>query len=318
MNWRQNLLSWLFNNWHIKALSLIVAVLIVYFNSISTLTERTLAIPLEVRLPASHLPAALLPSSVRIILRGEGDDIVNVVSEDINALLDLSGYQEAREYLASVQIVRTGEAVNVEPLEITSEPAQLLVRLEEQVTKEVEVVADIAGVLAVGYQLAETSLIPGTVVISGPQSVLGQVSRVSTQQINVNNHAASSTTRVELVAPGAYVTFPNGNSVDVVFELGEILIVRTVEGVVGRVDNLRDRFAAEYELNNTFVIARARPSVLNQLEEGGVVLVANADDISARGQYNLPLTPQIVEQLIPDVEIVDHQPKSLFLTVDTR
>lgn len=318
MSWRQILHKIVSDNWHIKALSLIAAVLIVYFNNTGNLEERTVVVPLEVRLPIKHLPAGEILDSVRVTLRGESDDIISILSEDIHAFIDLTLYQESGLYDISVQIERKGDALNVDPLTITSRPAQLSIRLEDQITKEAVVTADIQGALATGYQLTKTSIIPHTVEISGPRNVLDRVSEISTQGINVSNRAASGSTRAQLIIPGPYVEFPNRNSVNVVFEVKEVPIIRNIENVEVGVVNLRRRFVSEYELGNSFVVARAFPSQLDQLSGDNVRFIVDAKGISSSGQYTLDLIPQVSPQLQGAVEIVDYQPKTLALTVETQ
>lgn len=318
MSWRRNLRKFLLDNWHVKALSLTIAVILVYFNNVANLEVRTIEIPLEARLPLKHLPASEIPDSISVILRGESDGIINVLGEDIRAFIDLTPYQEAGLYTVTVQIERKGAAFNIEPLTITSNPPQFSIRLEDQITRELAVAVDIQGALAAGYQLTKTSIIPQTVEITGPRNVLGRMVDISTQPVNISNQAASSAARAQLIVPGPYVEFLNRDSVNVVFEVGEVPIIRNVENIKVEIVNLRRRFVASYVLGNSFVIARALPSQLNQLTSENVRFVIDAEGISAVGQHTLSLTPQLPPRLQTVIEVIDYQPKTLFLTMETQ
>ena len=317
MSWRRRAIEVVFNNWHVKILSLIAAILIVYFNNITALEDRVIVVPLEVRISSALLPAAEVPSSVRITLRGEGEDIVNIISEDIRAFVDLGVYDTAGLHSVSVQIERRGSALTIDPLQVISEPAQLSIRLEPQVTREVAVTPDVQGALAGGYVLDQVTVVPLSVIVSGPQNILDQITEVSTQPISVSNHTSSSSTRVDLLNPGPYVTFTGGNSVNVVFAIGEVPVVRSVDNVAVTVVGLRSRFVTEYDVPQSSVTVRGLPSELEQLDTQNVSLVVDVESINTGGQYNLNLIPQTPEQL-ESIEIVDYQPQSVLLTVSRQ
>lgn len=313
MSWRHNLSGLVFNNWHVKVLSLIAAILIVYFNSINTLEERVLAVPLEARLSADYLPIEQIPASVRITLRGESDDIVNITNEDIAAFVDFSSFRSSGSHSAAVQVERKQNALTVDPLQITSEPTQISIDLAERAVREVEVRADVRGALAVGYELTQVSIDPSPVTISGPINALDNLTEVTTQRISILNHSSSSTTKAQLITPAPYVEFPNGDSVTVVFQINEVPITRRIEGVLATLVNVDSRFVTEYEIGTSFIMARGLPSELDALEQE-VVLSADAAPISIAGQYRLPLIPQLVNP--PEsIEIIDYEPTTLLVTV---
>jgi hypothetical protein len=101
-----DLLRRLVHNWPAKILSLAAAVLLVVFNNVSRLEERFFSVPLELKLPAEYVPAAEYPQQVRIVLRGESEEIFRIEEQDIRAYVDLSEHDSSGEYQEPVEIER--------------------------------------------------------------------------------------------------------------------------------------------------------------------------------------------------------------------
>ena len=307
----------IFNNWHIKVLSLISAIIIVYFNSIISLENRVITVPLEVRLPTNHLPVDALPASVRVNLRGEGDDLVSILSEDIGAILDMSAYDSAGTYSISVRLDRRGGALDIEPLQITSDPGQISVKMEAKITKEIPVNIAVRGELLDGYVLVDMAATPPLVTVSGPQSTLEQITEISTENINIANRTTTGATDSQLIMPYPYVQFRDGNTVRVLFEIMETPILASINDVGVMVENLSERFSMTYTLGESRIRVMATPSTIRRLDNAGIFFAIDGTSVSAVGEYMLELMPRTVEG-VGVLEVVDYQPTVILVQVGVQ
>jgi len=312
-----NITRFIFNNWHIKVLSLISAILIVYFNNITSLETRVIAVPLEVRLPVEHLPTSAPPASVRVNLRGEGDEIVGILSEDIVAFIDLSGYESAGIYQPAVQIERRAQALDIEPLQITSDPATLSVRLEEKTTKEVPVEIETHGESPEGYQLTEIRATPALITLTGPRNIIERTNSVSTEPIDIARQTSDGSIEAEIVVSGAYVESLSGTTIIVLSEVVEVPIEKTVDEVDINVANLANRFDVTFNSSESRITVSGTPSTLETLNNENVYLLIDAGTIRNPGAYILNTTPQIPAGL-SDIEIVSYEPGVVPLQIIRR
>ena len=307
----------IFNNWHIKILSLISAVVIVYFNSIVSLENRVITVPLEIQFPENHLPVDALPASVRVDLRGEGDDLVSILSEDIGAVLDMSSYDSVGTYSISVQLDRRGGALDIEPLQITSDPGQVSVKMEAKITKEVPVNIAIQGELLDGYLLVDMVTTPPLVTVSGPQSTVEQITEISTENINITNRTTTSTTESQLIIPSPHVQSRDGDTIRVLLEIVETPIMVSINDIGVVVENISERFSMTYILDESSVRVLATPTTIRKLDNGGIFFAVDGSPINAAGEYMLALMPRTVESA-GVVEIVDYQPTAILIQVDAQ
>jgi len=312
-----NITHFIFNHWHIKVLSLISAILIVYFNNITSLETRVIAVPLEVRLPLEHVPTSAPPASVRVNLRGEGDEIVGILSEDIVAFIDLSGYDSAGVYQPAIQIERRAQAVDIEPLQITSDPATLSVRLEEKATKEVPVEIEIQGESPEGYQLTETRVAPPLITLTGPRNIIERTNSISTELIDITRQTSDGSIEAEIIISGAYVESLSGTTINVFFEVLEVPIEKTVDGVDINVANLANRFDVTFNSSESRITVSGTPSTLETLNNENVYLLIDAGTIRNPGAYILSTIPQIPAGM-SDIEIVSYEPGVVPLQIIRR
>ncbi|MFW5812282.1 MAG: hypothetical protein ACOCWS_04785, partial [Alkalispirochaetaceae bacterium] len=88
----------LLRNWPAKVLSFVAALMLLVFHNITTLEERFISVPLELRLDESLVPASDYPRQVRVRLRGDSEEVFRVVEESITAYADLTEHESEGEY----------------------------------------------------------------------------------------------------------------------------------------------------------------------------------------------------------------------------
>ena len=117
----------LFYNWQAKTLCFLFAVLVYFILVFSIQTERTVTLPVSVKLPASYKAESNVPKSVKLVIQGTEDQIYMIDVSEISLSADFSSVNREGVNYATVQI-NTNELekhVDVSSLNIYTVPSQL-------------------------------------------------------------------------------------------------------------------------------------------------------------------------------------------------
>jgi len=183
---RSRLFTIITEKWPVKVLSLAAAVIISIFYRMSSLETRFFTVPLLVEPSETLLPANSFPRSVKISARGEAEGIQPILTEDIEAYIDLGRYENEGTYRVPVQIRKKGRALGVEPLEVSAIPVDIPLLLERKMTCNVSVFPVIRGSTAEGYELTGQSLNPSSVIVEGPRSMINNHVEFNTETIDLD------------------------------------------------------------------------------------------------------------------------------------
>ena len=133
------------------------------------------AIPLEiVGKDSSLIITSETPSNVEVTLRAPRSvwELLNTQEDSVQATLDLSGLSEG-EHLVPVQL-----RVLVRPYQLVLKDPELVpVTLEPVATGTFPLELSLTGIPAIGYKTGDVTIDPAEIVISGPKSIVDQVSR---------------------------------------------------------------------------------------------------------------------------------------------
>jgi len=183
---KAKLLALITDKWPVKVLSLGAAILISVFYRMNTLESRFFTVPLIVESSESLVPSSVFAASVRISLRGEADGIQPILEQDVEAYIDLGKYTNEGSYRVPVQIRKKGSALGVEPLEISVQPIEIPMVLEQKISRNIPVFPALTGTVAEGFELTYQTIIPGSVTAEGPRSALDIHSGFSTEIISLD------------------------------------------------------------------------------------------------------------------------------------
>ena len=195
---RARLFAKITEKWPVKVLSLAAAVIISIFYRMNNLETRFFTVPLLVESNDALIPSNSFATSVRVSIRGEADGIQPILAEDIEAYIDIGRYLNEGNYRVPVQIRKKGGALGVEPLEISVLPIEIPILLEQKVTRNVSVFPVLSGTVAKGYELTNQTLIPSSVIVEGPRSILDGHIEFSTETINLDGRYNDFTVMVNI------------------------------------------------------------------------------------------------------------------------
>ena len=204
LNSRQ-LIARIVENWPAKVLSIAFALILFVFHRMSTMSTRTLSVPLVIEMNSALVVASPYPQNVRIQLRGEDNGIKAIDEGDIEAYVDFSRYDAGGLYRGPVHVRRKGSALEVEPLEISVNPLEVSVRLDIWIYKTLPLMADIRGEAASGFDLVSHLIYPMEIVVSGPASILENLSEIKTNAIDLDGRRGDFSVEVNIANPSPFL-----------------------------------------------------------------------------------------------------------------
>ena len=210
-------------DWTMKLIALIIT-LGLWFGITglrSPTSRRFTNIPLNLRV-ANELEVTNSPvTEVEIKISGDKSKIDQLNPRDLSVALDLT------DITAGDRIVQiTPENVNIElpngfKLE-EIQPSRIAVKLEKIIERDVSVKAETEGVLTEDFEIYNSTVVPQTVRVRGPESYVKPLDAISTEKISVENRQEDFTVQqVALNVVSPKVRLIDTTVVDVIFHIGE-------------------------------------------------------------------------------------------------
>jgi YbbR domain-containing protein len=277
-------------NWPAKVISIALAILLFWIHRTSDQKERFFSVPLAVEPTSTLIVAGPYPGMIRITLRGEAKTIDPILEDDIHAYIDLDKYTGPGTYRAPVRYQKTGTALRTETLEISVDPLEVTLVLDERLSKTVPVKAVFRGALEPGYHLDDYTLDPAHVVIEGPAGLLTNVEELSTDFIELGGRSGNFSTAVRLLNPEPLLIIRGSALIEFHGVIGEQLRVQNFENLPIRIDNLRDQFSGVLETNRGSVRIEGGQILFDRIQDTDVRLSVDCSAIDSPGEYPLPVS----------------------------
>lgn len=285
----------LLDDWPAKVLSLVAAAGLFFFYQLNRLEERPLSVPLAVKLNGKLVPASAYPRSVRLVLRGESNAIYAILESDLVASLDLSGYSSAGTWRVPVKVERLGGAAGVDPLEISIEPSEVSVALEERVVKEVAVTPSFRGYLEPGFELVGFTLTPDRVEVAGPASLMAELGDAITEPIELSGKSEGFTLRARLSARDPLLEFLSSDEVEFSAEIRKAIVYKTFQDLPVAPSGLAAGLALRTPLPTCTVRVAASRLELEAWVPTEDALVADLSGVHGPGVFTVAIVPRFPE-----------------------
>ncbi len=139
---------------------------------------------------------------VRITIRGTSSQIQNLNPFQVSVGVDLRDAEKgAREVNLTKRDVLLPEGLEVDFIEPQSFPVVL-----DRIVQEIRPVeANLVGEPAAGAVVLDDEVLPPQVLISGPESVVGEVQSLLTSPVTLDGHALDFEVRAQVVSPNSKV-----------------------------------------------------------------------------------------------------------------
>jgi len=191
-------LSWLRSEPSLKVASLVLAVFLWALVRSEEKPVQAFTVPLEIDGVARDLAlAGDVPDNVSVRVRAPDTTLKNLSPGRFHARLRLDT-ERAGEVTLLLGPDNIRAPLGVEVLHV--EPAQVSLRLDRRVTREIPIVPRIKGRPAQGYESDGYTLTPDKVQVEGPEGAVGKVREAVTQEVDISGRRESFETMVG-VAP---------------------------------------------------------------------------------------------------------------------
>ena len=144
-------------------------------------TQKLRGIPLQISMPEGFVMTDDKQPRIDVTLKGSKQRLNKLVPGDVEARIYIKHPQIGQNRLyISKKDIRAPKGVSVAGIE----PENFItVHLDEKMTKQVSVKLKYSGSLLDGYALNTSHIIPDTVTVSGPKSLVEKINSVSTRNI---------------------------------------------------------------------------------------------------------------------------------------
>ena len=224
------ILHWISTNIGIFLLAFILSLAVWVMAVTTSDPDKTASLPEPINIDfigqdPGLVPVGDVPSSVVVTLRAPESIWDSIIADpsSIRAIVDLTGLKTGTHRVEVVlQVIKSPVKI------ITMAPEMVTITLESLSTRKMPVEVSLTGEPSIGYQLGEATLTPSEVVISGPESLVAQVTAA---QVIIDVTLARQ--NIETVYP-VVVTDSSGNLITgLTVSPGDIQVTLPIEQMGG-------------------------------------------------------------------------------------
>ena len=300
-------------NWAAKLFCFAIAVVVVLFNRMDKIEDRTMNIPFKLYTNSEYITVQDIPRTIKVSLRGNKDDIYSILSSDLTAFADFTNVAENGSYARPIKIERSGSALYITPLEIHTTPNQINLAFERKTIKRIPLEPVVRGTPAEGYEISGTFLSPNFVTVEGPESVLDSISSFKTTSVDLDGHSDNFSVQVGVENSNKFVRVLNSD-VRLSLSIAKIMVVRTVQNVTILLADCADNLTAVPNVQAGSIKLEVNSRRADTVQASSMKLVAELGSIKEPGTYILPLKPAIPSGM----NMVGFSPETVEVTVTSK
>lgn len=281
------------HNWEKKVICIVLSILVYTFYQSLTVDTKTLKVPLEISTNGIVVPVNSYPPIVRVKVAASPSSILQILDEDITAVLDINAYVDEGQFDVPVKLVFSDKILNlpdtVEIKKIDTRKVNLI--LEPRDVKYVPITPDVTGIPQRGYSIdsKEIKSYPSTVRITGAKSIVDKIGNIHTEKIDVTGTSQSMRVSTKL----------RNDNWNVEIDLPEEIMVSYTIIPTPSTVHYENVEVSPFNLDEKFVLTKPISPISFNLN-GTELMLANynlaADDvyvdcsnITEPGKYELPI-----------------------------
>ena len=237
----------LVNNWPAKVISLALAIILFVFHRMVTLEERYFSAPLSIENLHSMMPSDFYPGMIMVTLRGETNGIYSIIEDDIEVFVDMENFISPGTYRVPVQWRKKGTAVGIEPLQINVDPPEIVFSLDSRISRIVPLNARFRGQPEPGFIMTSYSLNPNQTIIDGPVGLMGNISELSTELIDLEGRQGNFNLTANIIINEPLIVIRGRRTTEFSGFISQVIPVRNIPNLPIIINGLREGFAGELE-----------------------------------------------------------------------
>jgi len=183
--------KYVFHNFGLKLVSLIVAVLLWMAVTRDPMAEVALNVPIEFHNAPEHLEISseTIPQ-VQVRVRGPVREVRELSAPEVHAVIDLANVQPGeRTYDLAPRHIHVPDGVSV----VQAVPAQIRINFDRRESRQVEVQPRVIGTFATGYRIEKVIALPQAVTIVGPAKHVRGVETAITDPVDASGVVGTAT-----------------------------------------------------------------------------------------------------------------------------
>jgi YbbR domain-containing protein len=249
------------------------------------------------------MPSNSYPRVIKVSLKGESQELNSVLEDDIEAYVNLRDIKTPGTYTVAVQLRKKGTAQGVEPLQISLDPMEITFSMDLKISKFVPVSVNFIGQVEAGYNMNSYSIEPNQVVVEGPAAVMGNISELYTDYIDLSARRSDFSVSAPILHNDPLIVIRGDGSVKFSASISQIIAVRNISNVPIAVTELDEQFTGELETAtvNIRIEGYNRDAVESFVPPAGFLKV-DCSHISESGDYVLSVLSGTVAGLSFRVE----------------
>lgn len=300
-------------DWAIKLASLFFAVFLWYFVTGEDRVDMTIQVPVEiVNLPRELVISNQFKTQLEVTVSGPRGMIRRFSRQEISRTIDLSnalpGNVVVRNEPDSIAFPNGIRVLRIQP-------SQIILLLDRLIHIEVPIEYVTKGDPAKDYELTDIILEPASLVLSGPEAVLGKTEVIKTRPIVLTGLTESTTKQLSLDLSPEIANLIGEPIVTARIEIKEKIVAQELWKIPIAITGLPPHLAATISPTKVKVQARLPITMLDRPEPAKTLFQAAVDLGSlAEGEHELPIevTPPpgaVVDLVTPATAKVTIHPK---------
>lgn len=198
--------SLLLDNLPQKAIALAMAISLFMINREDRTSEFGFPVTVRVNRPANRVLVSPLIEQVKVTVEGKYRTLRDFSPQSVPPLqINLTGF-EGQQVSFDPEMFKLPPELKI----IRVVPSAMLVRFEEKKKIVVPVEARLDGDPQPGFRVTEVTVDPPTMVVEGANSAVEALRKALTERITLVGRSQSTTLKVKLAPPPAYVNFLDG------------------------------------------------------------------------------------------------------------
>ncbi|MCL1818119.1 MAG: hypothetical protein FWG35_04250, partial [Spirochaetaceae bacterium] len=155
------------------------------------------------------------------------------------------------------------------------------------------------------------SVNPAGVDVEGPSSIVGTVSSVSTEDIDLADKREAFNLRVRLIKENPLLAFPGGDTAEFRGQILEALDLRTFDSIGLTLQDVSSSLRLSGEMPEGWITVQGTQSAFEAYRKETLQLVVSCAGMTEAGSYVLPVKPVTP----PGLSVVQFSPSQLTLVI---
>jgi YbbR domain-containing protein len=272
-----------------KIVSLVMAIFLFMFHNINLLKSKTISSKLQIEGQTNLIITNIIPENVSVTLLGNEEDISGISGDDIITFIDISAYTEKGSYRVPVQIIKAGNVLNIDTLEMSVEPVDIRIQLDNMLRKFVRISPAISGSPAAGYDLVSENVEPSQIQIEGPETSINSIDSVTTVPLDISDRYSDFSTRLEIVIPGQLFTIDGDSHVEYRATIRPAYVSKYFSNISLKAVDLDESFTAEIVPDTGGITLHGKYTDIENFVPADNLLTIDCSKIKDGGDFELPV-----------------------------